>query len=469
AHEAEDLLASVAPRCRTDAEIASVANARSYNLSTLLGNMNAGVAVAEEALAKVTDPQQRLRLVGLLATTHLQAGDVLRALPAGREILEAGGPLQVRRGGYVTSWALGMLGRSGEAVDVATRARAELSALDDPPPRLEALLIGSFFGHWSAGELDAALVDADTAYETSLAGSDQEGVATHALLRGLVGVDRGDYEAAARSFREGAAINREINDPAVLRWCLGGVAMAEGMHGNAAEAGEAVGELEQLPPHWMAVLSPVLVDRGLAWAKAGLGETSAAREMLQQASSGAREREHAPSEARLLHDIARLGDPRSVVTRLEELSEIVQGDLVPTMASHARALVARSGPDLQEAATTFERMGARMLAAEAAAAASEAFRSAGYARQAAAALRKSQTLGLAATAWTSAAVPTGETVRLSRREHEIAGLAASGSSNQEIAERLYLSVRTVQNHLHRIYVKLGVTRREELAAALGVG
>ena len=55
---------------------------------------------------------------------------------------------------------------------------------------------------------------------------------------------------------------------------------------------------------------------------------------------------------------------------------------------------------------------------------------------------------------------------LTNREREIALLAADGLASRVIAERLYLSVRTVDNHLARIYTKLGVTNRSELAAAL---
>ena len=40
---------------------------------------------------------------------------------------------------------------------------------------------------------------------------------------------------------------------------------------------------------------------------------------------------------------------------------------------------------------------------------------------------------------------------MTRREREVAGLAASGESNKEIAARLFLSARTVENHLQRIY------------------
>jgi len=40
--------------------------------------------------------------------------------------------------------------------------------------------------------------------------------------------------------------------------------------------------------------------------------------------------------------------------------------------------------------------------------------------------------------------------------------------SKEIAQRLSVSRRTVDNHLHRAYAKLGITGREELADALGV-
>jgi DNA-binding CsgD family transcriptional regulator len=84
-----------------------------------------------------------------------------------------------------------------------------------------------------------------------------------------------------------------------------------------------------------------------------------------------------------------------------------------------------------------------------------------------------------ATAWAGMAQrelrATGETPRrrgpaawdrLTPQELQIARLAAQGATNGEIGQQLYVSHRTVSTHLHRIFPKLGVTSRTQLAAAL---
>jgi DNA-binding CsgD family transcriptional regulator len=58
---------------------------------------------------------------------------------------------------------------------------------------------------------------------------------------------------------------------------------------------------------------------------------------------------------------------------------------------------------------------------------------------------------------------------LTPQEEAVAGLVAQGRSNKEVAAELFLSVKTVQYHLTRIYAKLGVRTRVELAALRGAG
>jgi DNA-binding CsgD family transcriptional regulator len=59
-----------------------------------------------------------------------------------------------------------------------------------------------------------------------------------------------------------------------------------------------------------------------------------------------------------------------------------------------------------------------------------------------------------------------DTVVLSRREREVATLASTGLSNKEISEALFVSPRTVENDLQRVYEKLGIRRRDDLDDAL---
>jgi DNA-binding CsgD family transcriptional regulator len=56
--------------------------------------------------------------------------------------------------------------------------------------------------------------------------------------------------------------------------------------------------------------------------------------------------------------------------------------------------------------------------------------------------------------------------QLTPQELQIAQLAASGMTNREIGQRLYLSHRTIGSHLYRIFPKLGVTSRSQLSSAL---
>jgi DNA-binding NarL/FixJ family response regulator len=52
---------------------------------------------------------------------------------------------------------------------------------------------------------------------------------------------------------------------------------------------------------------------------------------------------------------------------------------------------------------------------------------------------------------------------LSAREFEVAGLVATGLTNRQIAERLVLAPKTISAHVEHILLKLGASRRAEIA------
>jgi DNA-binding CsgD family transcriptional regulator len=172
-------------------------------------------------------------------------------------------------------------------------------------------------------------------------------------------------------------------------------------------------------------------------------------------------------EAALLHDVVRFGDPGAAVERLTQLAAVVEGPLSAARAAHARAAAAGDVGRYEEVVDRFEAMDAVVHAAEAAAEAGELHRRAGDARAAAASDRRAAGLVERSGGARTPGLGRGAAVEpLTRREREVALLAAAGTPSREIAEQLFLSTRTVDTHLARVYRKLGVSGREQLAPAL---
>jgi DNA-binding CsgD family transcriptional regulator len=467
--EAEAALAATVALCRTDAELARIANARAHNLHNLMGDPGAAHAVLDEALAVITDPLARLQLLGRLATNRLLEGDPEGALAAAGPLLASADDGIKSRGSYVSSIALALLGRTQEAVSVAYAGLEAHRRASDLPSLPEQQLVGAVLAHAAGGRFVRAEADANAGYEASLARGDKDGQATHLMLAGSTLIERGRLADAARAFLDAASINREIHDSAALRWCLAGLALAEAMRGHLDAAAAAAAERDELPAGPLAIWETDLIERSRAWVAAASGELSQASQILAAGAGRAAMANLRIAEARLLHDVSRLGQPALAAPRLATLAEVTDSEFVAALARHAAALVRGKGHDLEAAAHAFEALGADLLAAEAYLAAAASYRDKGFARQATNATRRAgelaAPLGDVRTPGLSLGGSTGLD-QLTRREREIAAMAAAGASSRDIAAKLVLSVRTVDNHLQNVYSKLGVTSRDELARVL---
>jgi DNA-binding CsgD family transcriptional regulator len=214
---------------------------------------------------------------------------------------------------------------------------------------------------------------------------------------------------------------------------------------------------------------PADVARGVAWRAVRTGDLGAAHGLLADVQQRCADRGHLAQAALAAYEQVRLGRAAEVAGDLERYAAAGDSALVDAYARHARAAAEDDAHQLGEVADQLESMGLVLAAAEATAAAAAAAgrdqdprRAAALARTAAS--RRAEVDG----AWTPAltAVPVDGAGSLTRREREIALLVSQGRSSKHVAETLSLSVRTVDNHLQRIFAKLGVTGRAEVKAAL---
>jgi ATP/maltotriose-dependent transcriptional regulator MalT len=327
--------------------------------------------------------------------------------------------------------------------------------------------------------------------ETKLREQGRLGLLSHVLTMGLVSrLELGEWDRAVSAAEEGSHLARETGQ---LIWDTGTLALraiTSALRGDNEQAQQLAGQAEETAGgrRLNNLLACVQLARGIGWLSAG--QPARAYEELRRLFDPrdpcyhATERFHGVmflAEAAVRAE--RCEDAAAVLTGLEEEAGTTPSTTLHVQLSYARAVlaeddqaealytralgqdlirwpwtkarielaygmwlrrhrrVAESRVPLRSALTTFDLIGARA-----------------WSHQARTELR-------AAGERTGSSEQSAGNV-LSPQELQIARLAADGLSNREIGERLYLSPRTVGSHLYRIFPKLDITSRAQLAARL---
>ena len=279
--------------------------------------------------------------------------------------------------------ALVATGRCATAVEAAEIAFVEQSglpnqiAIADPGVHV----ITKIYALTECGRLDEAMELAIAAYELTPTTAPPDGLVWLSHQLGRCALLRGQVATAKRWLGEALARCDAHGIVGPSRLVLSLVGTVDACLGDTAAAAAAVVEMDRRPEF---PFTRPEQEFGRAWALAAAGDLPGARRVLFAAADLASTMGYRIAEAWLLHDVARLGDPASVVDRLGELASACEGELVGAYASHAAAAAAGRPAALVESSDRFARLGARLLAAETASEAAQAFQQRGDGRAAAA-------------------------------------------------------------------------------------
>jgi DNA-binding CsgD family transcriptional regulator len=368
--------------------------------------------------------------------------------------------------GAEIAWALAQIsadaGRTTEAVnaaeagyDVATRT------LDAPHMRFNiadahvgALLL--------AGRVAEAL---DVAGRTRQQAADLPGEAQllGPAVAGRAALGAGDLENASQLLQQaihGLAASHAGGWGYRYRAAL---VTALAMRGSSDEAAAALSALDEVQRGFRSLDFERSVAR--AWVAASQGAVSEAITIALAAAERSRAAGKFAEEVMSLQTAAQFGD-RTVAPRLRELESVVEGPRAGLAARLSTALHDGDAAELAAVSEEFEAMGDLIAAIDSAAHAAIAYRHHDKRGSALGCSTRADALAAQSGAVTPALRQAAEPLPLTERETEIVMLIGEGLSNRAIAERLTLSVRTVESYVYRAMMKTETTSRDELAALL---
>ena len=432
------------------------------------GRMEDALELMRKELAQATDPEIRDDLASALAINLMMFGSIEEVAELSRDLLERPDASSTSRlmSLVAATSADGITLRPGE---VRAGVEAAMPLVEENRHRFanaEDILHASLcVAEVAAGDLAAARSTVDDRLALALDSDRGDLPGFWTMFNGLILL----YEGAARR-----SYDSQLEALLLLdrydSWLSAPLATVGAAHAAAvmANGSDARSHIEGLSPEMRAV--PRIrsrvdhVEALLTAMEEGL--TSGAKAALA-AGDLAAEDEHLLWAAEAWHLAVRLGRPELVSERLATMSSHRPGTIVSLYSAHADALKAGDVPGLEQVTRDFARAGFALFAAEAAcqlAGIRRRGQEETLARRAAALARELLPSGSGARTPPFAELP--ESVPLTPREREVALLAADGVTSKEIAVRLFISVRSVDNHLSRAYAKLGVGGRSELSGVL---
>ncbi|MHA7282230.1 LuxR C-terminal-related transcriptional regulator [Arthrobacter sp. TMS2-4] len=360
--------------------------------------------------------------------------------------------------------ALGLLGR---AVEAERCTQAALDAVLADPYGLAHVYEDVLTHHvlvlahaGASGRALAALEQAETSVLPFGPGE---------VLRGIVLVRRGEVRAGLQVLDPALARLRRVDRQLLLPYAVGAASWGAAVLGDADRTGPLVWEHRALPPRGRLDLG--ILGRAFAAAAESLEpRTPQQPPLLDALLADVRSPGLATCEKDLLV-LAVLLDVTGATDRLARAAAALQGEEALVLALFAQAAGAGDGAALGEVADRAAAVGLPLVALNAAARAWELRGESGATPDDRSLARRLGRYGVPFVG-TRFEAPGGAGRRtdLTRSEAAVARRVAGGESNRDIAEALCVSVRTVEGHLHRMYVKLGLSGRPDLVRELqGLG
>jgi DNA-binding CsgD family transcriptional regulator len=287
-----------------------------------------------------------------------------------------------------------------------------------------------------------------------------------ALLLGNAALMRGNVASAVRLLHEAlaGAETHSVTSGLKAASCFG-LAEAHAKLGQAGEAG-AVLAGARVPDEYLYMHTALAVAKG--WVLAAGGSLSEAVGVVDAAAAEARDLAQPTHELACIQAAAQWGDG-SAAARADELAEVLALPLADVVARHAESLRSNDGEGLLAVSAGYRAIGDKAAAADAAAQAGAVLTRAEHRSRGLYAAAIAQELANECGGLCTPALRCPLGVPLTGRQRDVIELVVAGLSNREIAERLVMSVRTVEGHVYRACQRVGAQTREELAAIIRGG